>query len=180
VGIGSSNTLLDSQSGVWRFLGTGSGTGVKSPVHCICVYDGVLTDTEIQSLHDWSQSRFTPRKQWPGGGLSIPSASGQTWEPKFLDSIQASRITLANVTGGQLSNSGANVETGTWALSEDDTGKYYDCVGNGQLTHPLIGADGFTTDAFVEEGTATLTKTTTHLEIDATAGDKIRALRITV
>ncbi len=39
----------------------------------VLIYPGVLTPAEILSLHNWSQSRFTPRKQWPGGGLRYPN-----------------------------------------------------------------------------------------------------------
>jgi hypothetical protein len=42
------------------------------PLSGVLYYTSVLSASEIASLHTWSQSRITPRKQWPGGGLRYP------------------------------------------------------------------------------------------------------------
>jgi hypothetical protein len=43
-----------------------------NPLSMVAIFPAVLTPPEISDLHDWSQSRITPRKQWPGGGLRYP------------------------------------------------------------------------------------------------------------
>ena len=141
-------------------------------------YDVVLTPAEILSLHTWSQKQFTPRKQWPGGGLDIPTLTGTAGDPMFLDNFQTARTTLVNETSGVLSNTSLTINTGTWALAEDAIGKYILCVGNGQLQYNLQGASGFTTESFEETGAATLTLNANNFQVDAVAGDIIRSIRI--
>jgi hypothetical protein len=142
------------------------------------IYPAVLSAAEISALHDWSQSVGTPHRQWPGAGLHLPGGvlSG---DPYYVDSIQYARVTLASVTAGSLSNTGLTVQTGTWAVGEDGTGRYLECVADGQITESVIGASGADTAEFAYTGTASLTKTATEIQIDATAGAKIRAVRLT-
>jgi hypothetical protein len=88
----------------------------------------------------------------------------------------------AQVTLGTSSDdlNGWSRQTGTWKIGEDATGKYLECVTAGQVTEPLPNADTFTTNTFTISGTPTLTKTSSHLEIDAVAGDKIYSVIITI
>jgi hypothetical protein len=176
VGDGNVNTSVAVPSSNWYALGATASTGCKSPVSCIMMFPSVLTETEILSLHNWCGSRFSLRKQWPGGGLDQPSDA--IVSPVFLDNIQTARVTLANETSGKLSNTDFSINSGTWAVAEDDDGKYLSCVGAGQLEYGLIGASGYTTDAFVETGGATLTKNATNFQIDAGNGDIVRAVRL--
>jgi len=147
-----------------------------SPFDCVIGYPAVLTPTEIASLHTWAIAKFTPRKQWPGGGVTVPSG---VVSPEFADNIQAARVTLANVTSGWLSNTGWHVNSGTWAVTEDATGRWITCVAAGQIEHQLTGASGFTTALFGQEGGATLTKNAQNIQIDAAAGgERIWAVQL--
>lgn len=73
-----------------------------------------------------------------------------------------------------------SIVTGTWALSEDSTGKRIECIAAGKLRVRLPSADKFHTDAFEETGSATLTKNSDNIEIDATNGDTSRVVRLTL
>lgn len=104
--------------------------------------------------------------------------SAPSGRPVFMDSIQYERVSLRDWTSGELGRGPFTIRTGIWRVDEDATGRCYNCVASGQLTARLIGANGFTTHAFETEGTATLTKTATQLQIDATAGAKVRRVEI--
>jgi hypothetical protein len=155
-------------------IGNVSGGSAPTPwdLDGVLLYDQLLTAAEIALIHTWSQSRFTPRKQWPGGGLAVSN-------PKYIDNIQTAQVTFVNATAGLLSNTGLTVTSGTWAVGEDATGKYLSCVAAGDLDYLLPDADTFTTDAFVEEGGATLAKAATGFTITGGNGDIIRAVRLT-
>jgi hypothetical protein len=177
-GVGALNVSVSIGALAWIVAGL-TGSEMLSPVSGLLVFPDALTAAEIAALHTWSQSRYTPHKQWPGGGLDIPTLAGTSANPRFIDNIQTARVSLANETSGQLSNTGAQINSGTWKLSEDADGRYYDCVVNGQLEHPLIGASGFDTEAFVATGTATLTKNANNIQIDALAGERITRIVLT-
>jgi hypothetical protein len=143
----------------------------SGPADIQCTFAGVwstqLSAAEFAALDAYGNAAITPRLQWPGAGLT-------TGVPAYQDNIQTARLSLANETSGQLSNTGMGINTGTWKLSTDATGRHYECVSAGQLERRLLGADAMTTDSFVEVGSATLTKNPTNIQIDAIAGDKIR------
>ena len=153
-----------------------TATAPISECQLMAMYGEPLSSTEVSDLHNWAVSRFTPSKQWPGGGLSFPGGLS-TGDPVFVDSIQTARVTLADETSGLLSNTEFSINSGTWAIAEDADGKYVSCVANGQLEYGLIGASGYTTDLFDADGAA-LTKNANNIQIDATAGDIIRAVRL--
>jgi len=68
-----------------------------------------------------------------------------------------------------------------YSLSDEDTysKQRLECVTDGQVKTPLSGASGYTTDTFLETGSATLTKNANDLQIDAVAGDKIFSVILT-
>jgi hypothetical protein len=310
-GPGSLAVTMATGTHQWYVAGLAGGFDVRSPVSGILIFPVALSTTEIADLHTWSQSRFTPHKQWPGYGLRYPdrcpnllsdgdmeafgasawgiaggatlskqgsahagkqclrvyhptnhagasqavlttgkqyhvtgwarsdgvglprvyanntimwtgttstawqyidgigiadgSAAGlwkigandsyvefddieycvtpeqyvaDTGDPVFLDSIQSARVTLANETSGKLSNTPWQINTGTWALAEDATGKYLSCVAAGQLQYDLHGASGFTASLFTASAGATLTKNANNMQIDAGNGDIVRAVRL--
>ena len=150
------------------------------PLSLIALYPSKLPSEEIAMWHAASQSRITPRKQWPGGGLDIPTLTGTAREPKFIDNFQTARVTLADEVGPstQFSNTGLNITSGTFSHREDDVGRYAYCVGAGTLRRRLIGADTFTTDLFIEEGGATIAKDATGFDLVFGAGDIVRAVRL--
>lgn len=311
-GVGVLDVALDLTAQNWIVAGL-TGSELGGPVSGVLVFPAVLTPAEISELHLWSQSRFTPRKQWPGGGLryenretnlwtddgSLPgvatwtAAAGavpakvensedgrflrvsgaaggyvyeagaftandqtriilearsdgittpvindawtgaavwtgvnthQNWQPVdflgfpvnavgyglrwgagagthvdfrsirawtnppgythatgdplFLDNIQTARVSVGNETSGKLSNTDFEINTGTWRVAEDATGRYLSCVAAGQLQYDLIGAAGYVVDTFTETGTATITLNANNFQIDAGNGDIIRAVRI--
>jgi hypothetical protein len=144
------------------------------------VYPGPLSAAEVGRLHDYSQAAGTPRLQWPGAGLDLPGRPPlQSGDPTYVDNVQSARVSLANETSGQLSNSGWRIASGTWLVAEDVTGRYYSCVGSGTLERTLVGAASMTTKTFDYTGTASLTKGTALLELDATTGAKITAVELT-
>jgi hypothetical protein len=161
-----------------------TGTSPTFSRYSIAVlYPGQLSATDIAAFHAYSQSLITPRKQWPGGGLRYPDRGDPyvpaTGDPMYIANIQSARVTLANQTSGQLSNTGLQIIAGTWALTESAAGRAITCVGAGKLRRRLIGADGFTTHRFDATGTAALIKNTTNVEIDAGNGDTITAVHLT-
>jgi hypothetical protein len=155
----------------WRLFGVGA-SGWQRPTWMYVMYPGVLSPTEISLLHTYSQGLVTPRKQWPGGGLT-------TGNPKYVDNIQTARVTLVNETSGNLSNTEISIQSGTWALTETAAGRAITCVANGQLKKHLVGADTFTTKLFTQTGGVVLTKNAADFTLDATAGDTITALQLT-
>jgi hypothetical protein len=167
-GLGNNAVTIESTDGVFNF---GGPSGSIGPMSGLAVWNDALTAADFALLQAWSDALVTPRLQWPGGGMV-------TGVPKYKDNIQTARVSVANEASGQLSNTGMTIETGTWKVSEDSTGRYYDCVGAGKLKRHLVGADGFDTKAFSESGGATLTKNAADIEIDAGAGDKIRAVEL--
>lgn len=44
----------------------------SNPLNAAVVYPAALSAPELAELFDYSQSRITPRKQWPGSGLRYP------------------------------------------------------------------------------------------------------------
>lgn len=144
----------------------------------LLMYTDILTAPEISALHSWAVERTTPSLQWPGGGMDY-TGSTYTGEPKYVDSIQSARVSLANETSGNLSNTDLRIISGTWALTESAAGRAVTCVAAGKLRYQLIGASGFTTAAFTETGGATLTKNANDFEIDAGAGDTVSRIVLT-
>ncbi len=144
-------------------------------------YPSALSAPEISDLHDYAQARITPRKQWPGAGMAYPGATF-TGEPKWVDNIQTARVTLVNETSGILSNTGLEIVTGTWALTESAVGiRQITNVVAGRLkpVGNLAGADTFDTKLFTETGGVVITKNTDGFTLDAEAGDTITALELT-
>jgi hypothetical protein len=122
-----------------------AGSRMRAGLRFLAIYPSVLTPTEIADLHTWSQSRITPRKQWPGAGLQYPGRPpAQTGDPLFLDNIQSARVSLANESSGQLSNTGYQIESGTWKVAEDATTgeRYIECVTAGILSRRNVEAYG--------------------------------------
>jgi hypothetical protein len=143
------------------------------------VYPGLLNAAEVARLHDYSQAVGTPCLQWPGGGLDLPGRPPLlSGDPTYVDNIQSARVSLTNETSGFLSNTGLEIVSGTWTVTEDSTGRAITCVGAGKLRRQLNGANGYDTKTFVATG-ATLTKNTTNFEIDAGAGDTVTAIVLT-
>lgn len=112
---------------------------------------------------------------------SPPGYTPRTGDPMFLDNIQTARVTLADQASGQLSNTGLEIVTGTWALTESAAGRAITCVVAGRLkpVSHLVGADTWTTRLFTETGGVTLTKNAADFTLDAVAGDTITALQLT-
>jgi len=144
IGNFTATSSVNTTPGPWLLSGMGGATGLRGPTQLVLLYPSVLTPAEILSLHTWSQSRITPRKQWPGGGLDIPTLTGTAREPRFLDNIQTARVTLADQTSGKLSNTPYQIESGTWALNEDAaTGeRYIECVVAGIISRRNLEAYG--------------------------------------
>jgi hypothetical protein len=144
----------------------------------LLIYPGVLSVDEIAATHDYLVNRITPRLQWPPGGLDY-SGPQYTGEPTYVDNIQSARVSLANETSGQLSNTGLRIVSGTWSVDESAAGRKITCVADGKLRKPLPGADTYTTARFDKTGGVVLTKASDAIELDATAGDTISALVLT-
>jgi hypothetical protein len=136
------------------------------------VYPAALSGDEIADISVYCAGVITPRKQWPGGGLT-------TGDPKYVDNIQTARVSLANETSGNLSNTEIGIVSGTWKVTESAAGRTITCVANGQLKRYLVGASGFTTQKFEQTGGVVLTKNAADFTLDATAGDTITALVLT-
>ncbi len=125
-------------------------------------YDESLQEGLVNSL---PKRRF----QLPGQVTSVNYNSNLIGEP----------VTLGSALGAGEPISDGKVQTGTWKISVDSTGKHFDCVTDGQIKIPLQGASGFTTDTFSISGTPTLTKNANDLQLDAVAGEKIYSIIIT-
>jgi len=152
-------------------------TGTNSPLWQPVTVVGTAGNTALtlrSQVAGVGSCEFDNIKVWD----NPPGYTPETGDPMFIDNIQSARVTLADETSGKLSNTDFLINSGTWALAEDATGKYLSCVGNGQLEYGLIGANGFTTDMFVATG-ATLAKNATNFQINAVAGDIVRAVRFT-
>ena len=128
-------TILNYFTGAWQWT---------NPTKLLLWYSRALSAAENLLLNNWSVKLFTPRKQWPGGGLDIPTLLTEPEMPMFLDNIQSARVTLANQTSGKLSNTPYTIESGTWALSEDATTgeRYIECVAGGVISRRNIDAYG--------------------------------------
>jgi hypothetical protein len=142
------------------------------------IYPSVLSAPEVLTLHTWSQTLITPRKQWPGAGLQY-AGGVSTGDPIYVDSIQTARVSLANETAGQLSNTGMTIVSGTWAITESAAGRAITCVVAGQLRGSAQGASAATTKLFTQTGGVVLTKNAADFTLDATAGDTVTALQLT-
>jgi hypothetical protein len=145
IGVGSTNQTVPATNQDLNFLGYGGSTaGADSPVSVVLFFDQPFTSTEIAALHEWSQSRFTVHKCWPGGGLDIPTLSGAAREPRYLDTIQADRVSLVTHTSGKVSNSNYHIQSGQWRISEHaDTGeRYFDCIASGIIWRDNVEAYG--------------------------------------
>ncbi len=144
IGNFTATSSVNTTPGPWLLSGMGGATGLRGPTQLVLLYPGVLTPAEISDLHLWSQSRITPRKQWPGGGLDIPTLTGTAREHVFIDNIQTARVTLADQTSGKLSNTPYQIESGTWALNEDATTgeRYIECVVAGIISRRNVEAYG--------------------------------------
>ena len=181
IGSGANAVTTSGTDQVLTILGNGA-VGSDTSAVFIAIYPGKLSAPEIAQLHTWSQSLITPRKQWPGGGLRYPDRGDPytpaTGDPMYLDNLQTALVTLANQTSGQLSNTGLDIASGTFALREDATGRYIYCVGAGSLRRHLLGADTYTTALLTAAG-ATITKDTTGFDLDFDTGDILRAVQLT-
>ncbi len=127
--------LTGTTAGANALVMSRGASAMQNQADTFLLYPTALSAPEIQTLHDWSQSRFTPRKQWPGMGLRYPNRgtpyTPATGDPMFLDNIQTARVTLANETSGKLSNTDYTIQSGTWAVNEDSTtGERYICGGS--------------------------------------------------
>jgi hypothetical protein len=62
----------------------------------------------------------------------------------YLDNLQTARVSLADETSGQLSNTGYKITSGTWRVKEDaDTGeRYAECLISGVIWRREINASG--------------------------------------
>lgn len=178
--VGMGNNALTAYTGSKTFYACGFPTvELPSKSDLLVVYNAALSAAEIAVLHTWSQRAGTPRKQWHSAGLMYPGRPpAQSGDTTYFDNIQTARVSLANETAGQLSNTGLTIITGTWKLTEDAAGRYLECIASGKLRRTLIGASGMTTEAFEYTGTASLTKGSATIEIDATTGAKISAVRL--
>jgi hypothetical protein len=131
--IGNRHTLVASQS---------------NPIYGVIIYPEILPPTEILELEVYRQSRITPRKQWPGGGLRYPDRGDPytpaLGDPLFLDNIQSARVTLVDETSGLLSNTSYQIASGTWALREDATTgeRYIECIVAGIISRRNLEAYG--------------------------------------
>jgi hypothetical protein len=143
-----------------------------NPLDGVIGYSAELSADEVGKLDAYCNGLITPRKQWPGGGLT-------TGDPKYVDNIQSARVSLVNETSGNLSNTEIGIVSGTWKITESAAGRTITCVANGQLKRYLVGASGFTTQKFEQTGGVVLTKNAADFTLDATAGDTITALVLT-
>lgn len=67
-----------------------------------------------------------------------PSYTPHTGDPLYRDNIQTARVSLANETAGQLSNTGYTIQSGTWKVEEDSGGRYIVSVVGGYLLRKNI------------------------------------------
>lgn len=145
-------------------------------VRLAAVYPARLSDAEMLWLHTSTDGLITPRLQWPGAGLHYPGGV-QSGDATYVDNISSARVTINDVTAGQVSNTGLFVQSGTWRLGETG-GRHIECVSSGQIVASVIGASSANTRTFDYTGTATLTKTASQIQIDATTGAKITAVQL--
>jgi len=111
---------------------------------------------------------------WTGDAAMVPA---------FDDDHSYQRVSLANETTGMLSNSGWEIQSGTWKLAETAAGvRYLSCIADGQLKwRGVAGVAGWTLREFeILAGTPTLTQNATDLQIDAVAGEQIGRIFLTV
>jgi hypothetical protein len=150
---------------------------LQSPCSCAILYDAELTGPEIALLETWHNERVTPRKQWPGMGLQYPGGIA-VGDPRFIANIQTARVSIAAESSGILSNTGFRIESGSWKVAEDSTGRYIECTANGKIRyHGMAGASGWSTGEFaIKAGTPTLTKNAASIDVDAITGDSFTAL----
>jgi hypothetical protein len=118
---------------------------------------------------------FDDVKVWPRPITYTPLTS----DPIYVDNIQTARVSLANETAGQLSNTGMTIVSGTWAITESASGRAITCVVAGQLRGSAQGASAATTKLFTQTGGVVLTKNAADFTLDATAGDTVTALQLT-
>jgi hypothetical protein len=182
-------------SGYSCLIATYNNTSTESKFYL----DGVLQDTQteypINLDRDESFVGDNPRTGLSANGARIRVAACGIFNSILSDADRAELCEYAKnipvykntfedapVSLGATSQelNGWRIETGTWKIGEDATGKHLLCVTDGQVTTPLEGASSFTTDTFQETGSATLTKNTNNLQIDAVAGDKIYSIILTV
>lgn len=88
-------------------------------------------------------------------------------------------VTIGSALGAGNPFTDGTIQTGTWKVGNDSTGRHLLNVTDGQLKIPLVGASGFTTDTFEISGTPTLTKNANDLQVDAVAGEKIYSIILT-
>ena len=103
-----------------------------------------------------------------------------TGDPMYVDNIQTARVSLADETSGQLSNTGWLIVSGTWRMQEDATTglRYIECIADGTLRRNLPDSDEMTTRTFTATGSAALVKGIVELQITATAGDTISVVEL--
>jgi len=177
-GLGNLDVTITWPSSTINLLGVSGTNALESPAGALIIYPGVLFAEEIEATHDYLTDRITPRLQWPAQGLDY-SGPEFTGEPKYVDNIQSARVSLADKTSGQLSNTGLRIQSGTWRIAEDSSGRYVHCIADGTLYKPLVGANNYITKIFSETGGVSLTKNATNFTLTGTAGDRIHALVLT-
>lgn len=146
---GGTNTITANDAPLNICGSFSAGQNWANNVQGVILYPAVLTPAEIATLHDYSQSRITPRKQWPGGGLRYPDR-GDPYTPAtgdlmFLDNIQTARVSLvASETSGKLSNTPYQIESGGFRVAEDATTgeRYIECVAAGIISRRNLEAYG--------------------------------------
>ena len=120
-------------------------------------------------------------KVWTGLGGELAASEYAVGAKKLIykNDLSDEPITVASsVSSGVIGRFG--IDSGAWKISYDGTYKWLECVTAGKVTTPLLDADVLTTDTFTVSGSPTLTKTSTGLEIDAIAGEKVRLIIITL
>lgn len=82
-------------------------------------------------------------RKWPSLGLALPADRAlRIGDALYLDSIQDSQISSAAETIGQLSDSGYLIESGSFKINGDATGKWIECISAGTLCRRAYGAYG--------------------------------------
>lgn len=177
IGLGSVNTSMQVSSCNWRIWGS-SATPTPHVCSGFIIYPGIIPASEMPQLHDWCMQTKTPRKQWPGF-VSLPGRPPlQTGDPVYVDNISSARVSLKDETAGTLSNTTFTIESGTWRQKEDANERFIECLSTGKITDQVLGASSAVTKKFEYTGTASITKTNNQIQIDASAGARIKAVEL--
>ena len=129
VGLGSATSSQSIPSSNWYLAGDAAAGGVRDPISAAVIYNGLLTNTEIQTLSDYLTARRSPVKQWSGLTYAAPYASADT-ALTFDTYFDRAVVSVANESGGhRIGESTMRASTGVFQISEDSTTRERRLVG---------------------------------------------------